>query len=108
MWAGLYGASFVPHCTGFNLSVRMMGDLNIEAISGDELLYVLEISKPFGTGGDVYHMMVNNYYKGRLTKRDGKWIALENTLNLTSDDISVLGDLIDEEELRMGKQTKTP
>lgn len=48
--------------------------------------------------GNSYQLIINRFYEGLLTKRDGTWILQCNVpTQLTSDDIQALGQRIDEE-----------
>lgn len=38
--------------------------------------YTLELSSPFGSG-EHYQVLINNYYQGRIHKKDGVWQALD-------------------------------
>jgi hypothetical protein len=57
----------------------------------------VNISQPFGTGGDQYHLTIEGFYKGSMWKLEDKWIFYGNAGNeLTSDDIQALGERIDQ------------
>lgn len=55
------------------------------------------ISLPLGSGSKVWHININNYFCGSVTKRDGKWVQLHiNRHEFTLDDIDAIGERIDE------------
>lgn len=72
----------------------LMEDVIIPATFGDETKTVT-LSIPNG-GGDHYQIMVGNYYHGTLKKQNGQWAGhLARKSELTSDDIYIMGEIID-------------
>lgn len=54
----------------------------------------VKISQPHG-GGD-YQVLINNYLQGTIVKHGDNWIGHLNARSvLTSDDIAILGEMID-------------
>lgn len=73
-----------------------MKDIKFTAVYGDETKEV-ELSNPLG-GGSGYHVYIDRYYTGTIIKRNGKWAGFFNPKSqdeFTSDDIMILGDIID-------------
>jgi hypothetical protein len=49
------------------------------------------------TGGEGCQIIVDNFYHGILIKRKQHWVGyLNNNSELTSEDILILGDIIDD------------
>lgn len=72
-----------------------MANLEFYATYGTEKRLV-EISKPFGAG-DIYHITIGKFFNGTLFKQNGEWIVnLNNNSGLTSDDIFILGEMMDD------------
>ena len=74
-----------------------MKELTIDAAFGDKIKKVV-VSQPHRTAAAGLHLMMDNYYCGLLIKREGKWTAYLNDkswYDFTTDDIQILGDLID-------------
>lgn len=56
----------------------------------------VEISTPMG-GGDVYYVMINNFYNGRIWKTHEGWRHdLNPKTSLQGDDVAVIIDLIEQ------------
>lgn len=53
------------------------------------------ISQPHGSGGGQYLVLIDNYYHGTLVKYKGEWVLHGNNIELTGDDIRILGEMID-------------
>jgi len=70
-----------------------MPEIEFDAPFGDERKHVW-ITLPDGAGANIYQIYLDNFYQGRLTKQNGQWIHWEG--NLTTDDIQILGEMIDE------------
>ena len=65
---------------------------------GDHDRFV-SLSKPYGGGGSIYHIMIDDYYFGVVQLREGKWmVLLQNKGDMTIDDTDAISDLIEEYE----------
>ncbi|MDM8176837.1 hypothetical protein QT327_21220 [Olivibacter sp. 47] len=74
-----------------------MEEIKIEAAFGEETK-LITLSIPSGTSGH-YAIMVDKYYNGTLEKRGTEWIGHLNQLSeLTSDDIYIMGEILDSKE----------
>lgn len=74
-----------------------MDAIEIIGAFGDERKTV-RISQPNGAWPS-YHIMIDNYYHGNLTKLDGEWVShLNGNSYLTTEDICILGEIIDEKK----------
>jgi len=69
--------------------------ITFDAYYGDEKK-VVEISEVFGAGAGTYHLLIDCFFQGSLVKRNGEWRLNSNTNLLTSTDIQILGEVIDE------------
>lgn len=69
--------------------------LNLNAHYGNQIKKV-SIAQPSGGGGG-YHIMIDNFYKGAITKIRGEWVYHFNKPILYAEDITVIGELLDEE-----------
>jgi len=54
----------------------------------------IRLSAPVGGSGS-YQLYIDKFYYGNLVYKNGKWIGHLNNNDLTSDDIQILGDIID-------------
>lgn len=74
-----------------------MQTIEFDAYYGDELKHV-RIWVPFGIGDEIWHVNVGGYYEGSIKKKNGEWIVshLPTKSDLTSADILIIGELIDE------------
>jgi len=72
-----------------------MKSIEFDVLFGEKTVHI-EISAPMGAG-DVYYVMINNSYNGRLWKTSNGW---QHDLNpktiLQGDDVSVIIDLIEQ------------
>ncbi len=67
--------------------------LEFAAYFGDEKKKV-ELLNPNGAGGDSWQVMIDNYYRGIIFKKNGEWVSYSQWL--TIDDVQILGQMIDE------------
>lgn len=76
-----------------------MKQLDFTATYGDEKKNV-KITEPNGTGGG-FQVFIDDYYQGMLMKLNNEWVGhLNDKSQLSPDDISALGDIIDKENLK--------
>lgn len=71
-----------------------MKDIELLCPFGDDRKKVYISHNQAGSGG--YQLLIDSYYQGDLVKKNGAWLLLSNTNNLTADDIQILGELIDD------------
>ncbi|MRG45484.1 hypothetical protein GFS24_10180 [Chitinophaga sp. SYP-B3965] len=72
----------------------MLESIEFTAVFGDEHKKV-RLSEPNGGGGG-YHIYINNYYHGTIKKVNYEWVGhLNRASELTSADISILADIIE-------------
>ncbi len=67
--------------------------IEFTASFGDDKKRV-ELLNPNGAGGNSWQVMIDNYYRGIIFKKDGEWMSY--SLWLTIDDVQILGEMIDE------------
>ncbi len=74
-----------------------MVQFEIKLICGDEEK-VAVINSPFGASGEKggIHVYIDKYFQGSMFKRQGKWVLLGPNVTLTTDDILIIGDMIEE------------
>ena len=71
-----------------------MKDIEFMAAFGDDRKRV-RISRPQGSSSG-YQVFIANYYQGIIVKLNNEWVGHLNARSeLTSDDILILGDIID-------------
>lgn len=60
----------------------------------------VQLFQPMGAGHDSYHLLVDNYYWGTLSKYNGEWVFNSNIPMLeTAADIQILGEIVENNSL---------
>jgi hypothetical protein len=73
-----------------------MDTLKFDVPVGDSVENVW-IHVPLGSGSNIWHININNYFCGSVIKREDKWRQLHiNRHEFTSDDIDAIGERIEE------------
>ena len=76
----------------FDLERTVMTKIEFDAWFGNEMKHI-EISTPFGMGGEIYHVDIDRYYNGVVMFTNGEWrIQLNPTTILQGDDVQILID----------------
>jgi len=76
----------------FDLERTVMTKIEFDAWFGNEMKHI-EISAPFGMGGEIYHVDIDRYYNGVVMFTNGEWrIQLNPTTILQGDDVQILID----------------
>ena len=71
-----------------------MVSIEFDAAYGNDRKMV--VIRQLSGSGNIYQVFIGNYYDGMLVKLNGEWVAhLNLKSDLTSDDIQLLGDIID-------------
>lgn len=74
-----------------------MEKIEVKTYFGNKLAHI-EIAAPMGVGGATYHVMVDKFYDGSITKSSiyGWQVHLHPTTILQGDDVAVIIELIEE------------
>jgi hypothetical protein len=55
------------------------------------------------SGGDAYHIFIDNDYAGKVARLNGRWVGeLNYDSYITADDVQQLGKIIEEKLLQAG------
>lgn len=57
----------------------------------------VELFEPLGSADGGCHVMIDHFYNGTLVKLKGEWVLHYNKTDLYSEDILILGAIIDEQ-----------
>lgn len=72
-----------------------MKSIEFEAMFGNEVKKVRLVANDYGGGG--FQILINKFFHGSIYKKEDQWLAwLNERSDLTSDDITALGERIDE------------
>lgn len=77
-----------------------MADITFFGYWGDEKRLV-DLGTAYGSPDGSYQIIIDDHYFGVIRKENGKWIGRLNRSGerlFTTDDIQILGDIIDESE----------
>ena len=77
-----------------------MADIIFEAFYGGKPKEI-NISQPLGSGNGVYHLYIDRFYQGQFIRTSSGWRYApqrDDKSELTSDDIGIMIDLIQENE----------
>ena len=76
-----------------------MQDIRFRAAFGNTDRDV-QLFQPMGAGHDCYHLLVDNYFWGTLSKYNEEWVFNSNKPVLeTAADILILGEIIENSRL---------